>query len=141
MTRSLTVELPESIFEYLQQMASFTRQSLDQLARQSIEGNLPPSVANAPAEMQPELLRMQTSSIAELQQIAHSQIPAGKQARHLELLEKNSESTITPGERQELASLRLEADRLMLRKARAWSLLRWRGQPIPPLEELPLDQA
>lgn len=139
MNRSLTVELPEATFEYLQQIASFSRQPLDQLARQSIEGNLPPSVANAPAELQPELLNMQTLSVAELQHIAHSRLPANRQARHVELLEKNSDNSITPDERQELASLRLEADRLMLRKARAWSLLRWRGQPIPPLEDLPLD--
>lgn len=139
MSRSVTVELPESTFEYLQQVASFSRLSLDQLARQSIEGNLPPSVANAPAEMQAELLSMQALTLAELRRIAHSRLPAAKQARHLELLDKNSENSITPDERQELASLRLDADRLMLRKARAWSLLRWRGQPIPPLEDIPLD--
>jgi hypothetical protein len=102
------------------------------LARQSIEGNLPPSMADAPPEMQPELLSMQTLSIAELQQIVRSQIPAATQERHVELLEKNSQNTISADERQELASLRIEADRLMLRKAHAWSLLRWRGQPIPP---------
>jgi hypothetical protein len=100
MSRSLTVELPESTFEYLQQMASFTRQSLDQLARQSIEGNLPPSVADAPPEMQPELLSVQTLSIAELQQITHSQIPAATQERHVELLQKNSQNTISADERQ-----------------------------------------
>lgn len=32
----------------------------------------------------------------------------------------------------------LETITLMLRKAHAWSLLRWRGQPMPPLEELPI---
>lgn len=112
--------------------------ALHQLARQSIEGNLPPSVADARPEMQPELLSMQTLSIAELQRIAHSQVPAVTQACHLELLEKNSQNTISADERQELASLRIEADRLMLRKAHAWSLLRWRGQSIPPLEALPI---
>ncbi len=140
MAQSLTVELPKSTFDYLQQIAGFTRQPLDQLARQSIEGNLPPSVESAPAEMQTELLQMQSLSIGELQRIAHSQIPAASQARHLELLAQNSESVITPEERQELAALRLDADRLMVRKARAWSLLRWRGYPIPRLEELPLEQ-
>lgn len=139
MSRSVTVELPESTFEYLQQVASVSQLPLDQLARQSIEGNLPPSVANAPAEIQAELLSMQALTLAELRRIAHSRLTAAKQARHLELLEKNSENSITPDERQELASLRLDADRLMLRKARAWSLLRWRGQPIPPLEDIPLD--
>jgi hypothetical protein len=47
---------------------------------------------------------------------------------------------ISPPEQDELAALRLAADRLMLRKAYAWSVLRWRGQPVPTLDELPLEQ-
>lgn len=82
---------------------------------------------------------MQALSIADLTQIAAAQVPAVDQARHLELLEKNSENRITPDERQELIALRLEADQLMLRKARACSLLYQRGQTIAPLEELPLN--
>jgi hypothetical protein len=54
------------------------------------------------------------------------------------LLEKNK-GEITSEERLELAELRIEADRLMLRKAYAWAVLRWRGQSIPALNELPLD--
>jgi hypothetical protein len=38
-----------------------------------------------------------------------------------------------------MTALRLEADRLMLRKAYAWAVLRWRGQFIPALNELPFD--
>jgi len=52
-------------------------------------------------------------------------------------LEKNQNGSITPEERQELSHLRLAADRLMVRKAYAWSLLRWRGIPIPALNECP----
>jgi len=105
---------------------------------QSLEGNLPPPVVNAPPEMQAELLTIQTLFLPELKQIATSQIPPAQQARHLELLEKNK-GDITPEERDELISLRLDADRLMLRKAYAWAVLRWHGQSIPALNELPLD--
>lgn len=48
------------------------------------------------------------------------------------------EDSLTPEERQELTNLRLAADHLMLRKAYAWSVLRWRGHRLPALKELPI---
>jgi len=137
-SQSLTLDLPQPIFKHLQEIAAATQQSLEQVALQSLEGNLPPTVANAPPEMQAELLALQTLSVEELKQIATHQIPPVQQARHFALLEKNK-GEITSEERLELAELRMEADRLMLRKAYAWAVLRWRGQSIPALNELPLD--
>ncbi len=62
--------------------------------------------------------------------IAQSKITTEQQQRHVELLEKNKDSELTPVERQELSSLRIAADRLMLQKAYAWSVLRWRGHTV-----------
>jgi hypothetical protein len=122
---------------HLREVASNTQQPLEQIVRQSIEGNLPPSVANAPADMKSELLALQKLTVPELKQVALSQLSPTHQNRHLELLEKNSDDAITPEEQEELANLRIAADQLMLRKAYAWALLRWHGQPIPTLAELP----
>jgi hypothetical protein len=137
-TLKLTVELPESIFRHLEQLAQQTQQPLATLAAQSITGNLPPSVDNAPLEMQVELLAMQQLAVEALLDIAHSQLPPAQQQRHLALLEKRQTTPLTPTESQELNDLRLAADRLMLRKAYAWNVLRWRGQRIPALAELPV---
>jgi predicted transcriptional regulator len=49
--QTLTVELPDAIFRLLAHLAELTRQSPEQLAAQSIAGNLPPSVENAPPEI------------------------------------------------------------------------------------------
>jgi hypothetical protein len=68
--------------------------------------------------------------------IANGKVEASQYERHVELLDKNKEGSLTSDERQELTNLRLAADRLMLRKAYAWSVLRWRGDRIPPLKEL-----
>ena len=135
----LIIELPDPIFRLLEQMAELTQQSPEVLAAQSITGNLPPSVENAPLEMQAELLMIQQSSVEEVQKVAHSQISEADQKRHLALLEKHQDVTLTPEERQELSDLRLAADHLMLRKAYAWNVLRWRGQRIPALRDLPLE--
>lgn len=80
---------------------------------------------------------MQNFSIEELLAIAHANVEPSQHERHFELLEKNQEGSLTPEERQELTDLRLAADCLMLCKAYAWSVLRWRGYRIPPLKELP----
>lgn len=52
------------------------------------------------------------------------------------MLEKNQNNQINQEERQELSALRATVDRSMMRKAYAWAVLRWRGQRIPPLNEL-----
>ena len=75
----------------------------------------------------------------ELRQIAGAQMSAPQQRRLSELLEKNQQDLIQQNEQQELTSLRLAADRLMLHKAYVWSVLRWRGQPAPALGELPVE--
>jgi hypothetical protein len=138
-TQQVTLQLPEPILRYFRQLSLATHRPLEQLLRQSVEGNLPPSVDTMPTEMRDELLALQTLAVEELSRIAASQAPAKKQARHLELLERSRLGAVSPAEQDELAALRVAADRLMLRKAYAWAVLRWRGYPIPPLAELPLE--
>lgn len=139
--QTVTLHLPEPIYLYLQKMAAVTQRPLEQLAEQSIAGNLPPPIASMPAEMLHELLSLQTAPVKKLKQVACAQVPPTKQARHLALLEKNSAGTILPAEQEELATLRLAADRLMLQRAYAWAVLRWRGLPVPELDELPVEPA
>ncbi len=138
-TQPVTLFLPEPVWQYLSRVATATQQPVEQIARQSLEGNLPPAVDEAPAELQPELQAMTLLPVEELRQIALSQTPPDPQARHLVLLERNATGQLPPAEQAELAELRLMADRLLVKKAYAWALLRWRGQPTPTLNELPLD--
>jgi predicted transcriptional regulator len=137
-TQRVTVELSDPVFQQLVRIAEATSQPLEVLAAQSITSNLPPCPDNAPPEMQAELLQMQTLSIDELLEIAQAQIESEQQARHTALLEKNQTDEISPEERQELSELRSSVDLLMLRKAYAWAVLRWRGHRIPSLNELPV---
>ncbi|MFB2891343.1 hypothetical protein ACE1CI_00195 [Aerosakkonemataceae cyanobacterium BLCC-F50] len=122
--RRVTVELPESVFLELARIAELTNQSLEAVAAQRITTNLPPSVENAPPEIQAELLLLQTLAIDELLKIAQSKVTFNQQARHEELLEKNQIGAINSSERQELRELSLAADKLMLKKAYAWAILR-----------------
>lgn len=132
----LTIDLPEQTFQRLAQIAELTNQSLEDLIVQSVTGNLPPAVETAPSEIQAELLEIQTLSVEALRQIAQSQVSQFQQDRHMALLERNQDGLLTPQEQQELRQLTLAADQLMLKKAHACAILRWRGQPIRTLSQL-----
>jgi hypothetical protein len=140
-TRKVTIELPEPVYRLLAQIADATQLSLETLAAQSVSGNLPPSVETAPSSLRDELLAMQALPPDELLQIANLRVDAEDEAKHLSLLEKNSDGGLNKEESEELSALRLAADELMVRKAYAWALLRWRGYRVPPLDDLPLKRA
>ena len=137
-TQQVTIELPELILRRLTLLADATHPSVETLISQSVLSNLPPSTEIAPPELQQEFLRMQTLSVEVLKPIAQAQVDPIQFDRHTELLQKNEAGVLTPKEREELTALRVTAEQLMLRKTYAWSLLRWRGQRIPSLEELRL---
>lgn len=137
-TQRVTIELPEPVFRQLVRIAQATCQPIEALVTQSVLSNLPPSVENAPSELQPELLNLQSLDDEQLLGVAQAQVDPTQHERHTELLEKNSEGELTQAEQQELVTLRQAADRLMLRKAYAWSLLKWRGRRVPSLKELPI---
>jgi hypothetical protein len=137
-TQQVTIDLPEPIFRQLAHIAKATQQSIETLVAQSVVSNLPPSVDNAPLEMQAELLQLQTLGTEDLLTIAHAKTEPEHHERCVELLDLHQDDKLTPSQRQELAQLRQAADRLMLRKAYAWSVLRWQGHPIPALKNLPI---
>ncbi len=92
-TQSITLQLSDPVYRYLQKVAAITKRPLEQLVRQSVEGNLPPSVESAPQELQDELLAMQMLSPVQLMRIAVSQVEPAQQERHLMLLERRSLTT------------------------------------------------
>jgi hypothetical protein len=135
-TQRITIELPEFIFHRFAQMAEATHQPLEDLITQSVVNNLPPSAETAPLEMRAELVEMQTLSVDELLAIAQTQANVIQHENHVQLLAKNQAGVLLPEEQRDLTDMRQIADRLMLRKAYAWAILRWKGHRIPPLQEL-----
>ena len=53
-----------------------------------------------------------------------------------QLLVKNQQGALAENERQTLDTLREEADLLMLRRAYAAALLKWRGHRVPTLADM-----
>ena len=132
----LTINLPDSVFQQLRTIAELTEQPLNELVLQSIASNLPPNVNSAPVEMQSDLLQRQTLSVEALRKIASAQISPEQQDDHVSLLDKNATGTLTDSEQTRLRELRTLTDQLMLKKAHACAILRWRGKPIRNLAQL-----
>ncbi|MGB8700782.1 MAG: hypothetical protein WCD18_15300 [Thermosynechococcaceae cyanobacterium] len=135
-TQRVTIELPDAIFHRFVQIAEATQQPLEDPIAQSVVSNLPPSAENAPIVLRAELTEMQTFSVDKLLAIAQAQADPTPHGYHVQLLENNQVGELSPEDQKELASLRQAADRLMLRKAYAWSILRWKGHRIPLLKDL-----
>jgi hypothetical protein len=135
-TRTVKVQLPESLYIRLQQAADATHRSLDDVLLHAVQVGSPPRWDDAPAEFQADLAALDRLDDAALWRIARSGMTEAEMERYQELLDKNANDALVAEERDELVNLRIEADRLMLCKAHAAALLRWRGHQVPPAEAL-----
>lgn len=135
-TRTITLRLPESLYIRLQQAADATHRSLDDVLLHAVQVGSPPRWDDAPAEFQADLAALDRLEDQALWRIVRSRKTETEMERYQELLDKNASGTLGAEERDELVKLRIEYDRLMLRKAHAAALLRWRGYQVPPAEAL-----
>ena len=129
--RSVTLQLPETLYLRLQQAANGMHQTLDEVLLRALQVGSPPSWEDAPAVFQSDLAALDRLDDQSLWRIARSTQLDQDWSYYQGLLEKNADGLITASERLELERLRLEADRFMLRKAHAAALLRWRGYIVP----------
>jgi hypothetical protein len=131
-----TVQIPLSLYRQLERAAQAMRRPLEEVLARTLETHMPPPPERWPPDMRAELQAMETWDDDPLWQVARSTVDPAQQAWHSELLEKNREGTLTEAERATLTQLRIAADQLMLRKAYAYALLKWRGHRLPTLPEL-----
>lgn len=134
--KTTTLKLPESLYLRLQQTAQATQQSLDDILLRAVQVGSPPAWETAPAEFQADLSALDRLDNAALWRIARTRHTEAEMQRSQELLDKNADEAISAAEQNELAQLRREFDRQMLRKAPAAALLQWRGQQVPPADKL-----
>ncbi|MBI3760378.1 MAG: hypothetical protein HY260_00755 [Chloroflexi bacterium] len=134
--QTTTIQIPQNLYRRLQRMAELTRHSLDEVVARTLETSVPPLPESWPEEMRQDLLALESLSDEALWQVARSQVSPERHEEHSRLLEKNRAGTLAEGEKAALAVFRKEADQLMLRKAYAYVLLKWRGHRLPTLAEL-----
>ena len=125
----VTLNLSDTIYHRMQQVAVALNRPLEEIVLQSIQGNLPPVLA----DLQPDLRALQSKSDQALWKVAKTQVLATQWKRHQELLEKRETEDLSPDEATELATLCQLVDDLVMRRSYALALLKWRGHAITPL--------
>jgi len=135
MTQTVTLELPHTIYLPARRMAKATSRPLEDMLVCALQASLPP-LDGLPSELVDELVELESLDDESLRQVMVSRVPAAQQRELERLLRKNQAGTLTEQEREKLDQRQREADRVMLRKARAAVLLRFRGHRLPTLEEL-----
>jgi len=133
--RTVTLDLPEPVYQQLIKTANASQQTLDTVVLQSIRVGLPPNLDHFPESLRGDLRILDSLSDNDLWQIAHSEIEDERAALYEDLLARNQNDEITEAESTQLALLRQEADILMFRRAYAYALLKWRGHRIPTLAD------
>jgi hypothetical protein len=126
-TATVTLALPDVLYQRLKDAALATKQPLEHVMLRALNLGSPPSWDDVPPEFQLDLAGLEKLDDDALWTIARSRRVPAEFVRYDELLERNADGQLTPAEHDELERLREEADRFMLRKAHAAALLRWRG--------------
>jgi hypothetical protein len=136
MPQMLTLELPDSIYKRFKRRAEATEQSVEEVIMKTLSASLPPSPDEVSSDMQQELLAIESLNDDELWQVAQSTMSKDKLRKWKHLMEKNTNGVLTQEEQCRLNAFVTEADRITLRKAHAYALLKWRGYRLPTLEEM-----
>lgn len=139
MTESITLTLPEELSARVRQIAETTSRPVEQIVLDHLKGLSLPLPALPPDE-QAELDALHLLSDDALRTIAREQMPEEAQRRARQLLAQNSRRKLPRAEADELAGLVERADRVMLRKAEAASILRQRGYAFTQAEFRPQDE-
>jgi hypothetical protein len=135
-----TIAIPHLLYEKAQRLAQQTSQSVDEIICTRLEGALDQPILDLPSDERAELQAMSYLSTDALWTIAREQMPPDVQHSMSQLMEKNSQGTITEEELRSLSELVDRGQRLTLRKSQAMKLLLERGYSVS-LEALkPTDE-
>jgi hypothetical protein len=135
MAQSLSIHLPDTMYQPLLEAARAAEQPLEDVVVQSIRVGLPPDLSKVPARFRADLRGLSRLDTPVLRRVAQAALDAAKATRYEALLMKNQRETLLAEEQAQLDRLREEADLLMLRRAYAYALLKWRGQRLPALQD------
>ncbi len=134
--QTIAIQMPQPLYRRIERLAKLTRRPLENIVVQTLDSSVPALPDDLPEKMRRNLLALESLNDDALWRVARS-MSSPKQRKQINLLlEKNRLGTITKPERVTLAQLRRGADQLMLRKAYAYVLLKWRGHRLPTLTEL-----
>jgi uncharacterized protein YnzC (UPF0291/DUF896 family) len=131
MPQSLTLTLPDSVLQKLNNAARLTHRSMDEIVAATVDAALT-SNADLPSELQAELAAMHLFSDDALWAATNPSMSAYEQQRLAQLNESAKERSLTSAQEREQQTLISAYQRSILRRAQALAILKQRGHDITP---------
>lgn len=131
----ITLTLPDNLYQPVHRVAQATHKPVETVLLTAIHASLPP-LDGLSLDLAQELAELETQDTDDLRKILLETVPNDQQEMLDSLLHRNQLGILTETEKTQLTSVQQAADRVMLRKARAAVLLRFRGERLPTLAEL-----
>jgi len=135
MPQTITLTLPDDVLQPAQRVAQATKQSVEELLVTALQAVLP-TLEGLPPSVVQHLVALESLDDQTLWRVMLETVPLAQQHQLHDLLIHNQAGMLTDAEREQLAILQQQADLVMLRKARAAVMLRFRGKRVPTLAEL-----
>ena len=135
MPQTITLTLPDNVFQPVQRAAQATQQSVEALLLTALQAALT-ALEGLPSDIVQHLVVLESLDDQALWRVMLETVPHAQQRRLHDLLARQQAGRLTVSEQTNLATLQQQADLVMLRKARAAVLLRFRGKCVPTLPEL-----
>lgn len=138
-THSITVTLPDRIYERVQQQAQNKNRSVEDELTAVVETavSLGEEWAGIPPDLSEEAAQLALLDDEHLWRVARLTVPAEKSERMQALTWKQQSEGLTEAEQQEAQQLQRLAHRVMLLRAEAAVLLKERGFDISSLRQTP----
>lgn len=131
MASTVTLQVPDLLYQRLVNTANATGRSLEEVMLHALKVGSPPDWDTVPDEFKADLAALDRMEDEALWKIATARKTSEEMVRYGELLDRNQDGTLSQAEQLELIELRSQSDRFMLRKAQAAALLHWRGHHVP----------
>jgi len=135
MPQTITLTLPDHVLQPVQRLAQATKQSVEELLVTALQAALP-TLEGLPSDVMQHLVALESLDDQALWQVMLETVPRDQQHQLHDLLSRNQAGVLTASEHAQLVALQQQADLVMLRKARAAVLMRFRGKRVPTLAEL-----
>lgn len=127
---TVTLNIPENLYEQLRRQALANKQSVDELAQQTLSRYLPAMLEvenDLPPDLQDELKAMEQLSNAALWSLAKGQLGEEEQKELENLRDAQRDRLLTAEEQKRQQTLLRAYDELLLRRSHAAVLLQARG--------------
>ncbi len=128
--RTITITLPDALYERVQATATASSLSFDEVLAQSIALSLPILERKLSSDMRSELAALALLSDTALWNIAASVLDEAQQVRLEDLADAQKQRPLSTAEQSMLAQLMEEAQHMMICKAEAYRLLARRGHTV-----------